>query len=156
MKKIIFTAAAVLAFGFSNAQDIKFGAKGGLDIISISGAGSATGFFIGGFTELNITDQIAIQPGINYHTASNEGTNFNYIGIPVLAKFNATEKLNLIAGPSLFYFLESTATEKTFFNIDFGASYDINENFFIEPRYSAGLTGEMKANHFTLGLGYKF
>ena len=32
MKKIIMTAAAVFAFGFANAQDVKFGVKGGLNL----------------------------------------------------------------------------------------------------------------------------
>jgi opacity protein-like surface antigen len=157
MKKIIFTATAVLAFVFSNAQDAKFGAKGGLDLVSISGGGgSTTGFTIGGFAEFNLSDKVVLQPGLNYHTATQDNMSWNFISIPVIAKFNVADKINLLAGPSLFYNLESEATDKTTFNLDFGASYDINDHLFIEPRYSAGLTGDFKVNHFIFGLGYKF
>jgi opacity protein-like surface antigen len=157
MKKIILSAVAVFAFGFANAQDAKFGAKGGLDLVSVSGGGgSVTGFAVGGFAEFNLSDKVVLQPGLNYHTASEGGMSLNYLSIPVIAKFNVAEKINLLAGPSLYYLLESGATDKTTFNLDFGASYDINDNLFIEPRYSAGLTGDFKVNHFLIGLGYKF
>jgi hypothetical protein len=46
-KKNILTAAAVFAFGFSNANDAIFGLKAGLDNLSYTGgSGSITGFFI--------------------------------------------------------------------------------------------------------------
>ena len=42
MKKIIFSIAAVLAFGFANAQDVKYGAKAGLNMSSISTDGASS------------------------------------------------------------------------------------------------------------------
>ena len=66
------------------------------------------------------------------------------------------EKINLLAGPSLYYSMESDDSDKTRFNLDLGGSYDITENFFVEPRYSLGLTGDFKVNHLLLGVGYKF
>ncbi len=156
MKKMMFTAAAVLAFGFANAQDAKFGAKAGLDLVSISGgSGSITGFAVGGFAEFNLSDKVILQPGLNYHTASEDGGNLNYLSIPVIAKFNVAQKINLLAGPSLYYSLDSGDGDKASFNLDFGASYDINDKLFVEPRYSAGL-GDLSLNHFVIGLGYKF
>lgn len=61
-----------------------------------------------------------------------------------------------MAGPSMYYSLESTDNDKTRFNLDLGASYNITEEFFVEPRYSAGLTGDVKVSHFLIGVGYKF
>jgi hypothetical protein len=156
MKKIMLTAAAVFAFGFTNAQEAKFGAKGGLDLVSFSGGdGSITGFVIGGFAEFGLTDKVSLQPGLNFHSASSDGANFSFLAIPVLAKFNVADKFNLLAGPSLYYLLESGESDKTTFNLDFGATYDINDKLFIEPRYSAGI-GDIAMNHFFIGLGYKF
>ncbi|WNM19005.1 porin family protein [Flavobacterium capsici] len=160
MKKIILTIAAVFAFGVASAQDLKYGAKAGLDLLSAKydGAGSvsATGFYVGGFVEFGIADKFALQPGVNYHAASKEGVDFNYISIPVLAKYNVAEKFNLLAGPSLFYSMDSEDNDKTRFNLDLGASYDITENLFVDPRYSLGLTGDVKVSHFLIGLGYRF
>lgn len=153
----MLTAAAVFAFGFANAQEAKFGAKGGLDLVSVSGGnGSLTGFAFGGFAEFSLSDKVSLQPGLNFHTASENGGSISFIGLPVLAKFNVAEKINLLAGPSLYYLLESGEGDKTTFNLDFGATYDINDKLFLEPRYSAGLTGDFKTNHFFIGLGYKF
>lgn len=157
MKKIILILAIVFAFGVVSAQDMKYGVRGGLDMISLSnGGGSATGFFAGGFAEFELTDMIVLQPGLNYHTASKDGANFTYLGIPVLANYNVADKINILAGPSMYYSLESADTDKTRFNLDLGGSYDITENIFVEPRYSIGLTGDVKVNHFLICAGYRF
>lgn len=117
-------------------------------------------FFVGGFVEFGIADKFTLQPGLNYHTASKTVEEvkfkFDYISIPVLVKYEIAEKFNLIGGPSLFYSLESEDDDKTRFNFDLGASYNFTENFFVEPRYSAGLTGDLKVSHFLIGAGYKF
>ena len=157
MKKIILSIAAVFAFGLANAQDAKYGIKGGIDNMSQDfggGSVSLSGFFVGGFAEYDFKDKIVLQPGLNYHTASKDGFNLTYLSIPVLAKYKASDKINILAGPSLFYCLEDVA-EKTTFSLDLGASYDITEKIFIEPRYSLGLTGDFKTNHFLIGIGYK-
>lgn len=175
MKKILLSSIALLAFGLTNAQDgASFGVKGGLDIVSYKVPGSiefdeeegfvttgsvsesATGFFVGGFVEFGIADKFTLQPGLNYHTASKDGFKLDFISIPVLAKYEIAEKFNLMAGPSMFYSLESDDQDKTRFNFDIGASYNFTDKFFIEPRYSAGLTGDIKIGHILIGAGYKF
>ena len=74
MKKIILSIVALVAFGVVSAQkDMKFGVKGGLDMVSVKATGasvSLTGFFVGGFAEFEIADKMVLQPGLNYHTAS--------------------------------------------------------------------------------------
>jgi opacity protein-like surface antigen len=158
MKKILLTAVAVFAFSLANAQDTKFGAKAGLDMVTATSSGmsySATGFFLGGSAEFGIADKIALQPGLNYHTATSDGAKFNYLSVPVLLKYSAADKINLIAGPALFYNMEDVK-DKSSFNLQLGGSYDITENLSIEPSYSLGLTGDVKVNHLFIGLGYKF
>jgi opacity protein-like surface antigen len=157
MKKILLTAAAVFAFSFANAQDTKFGMKAGLDNLSFSGGGdSITGFFIGGSAEFGLADKVALQPGLNYHSASKNGANLSYLSIPVLFKYNAADKIDLVAGPALFYNMDSNATDKSSFSLNLGGAYNITENLSIEPTYSLGLTGDVKANRILIGLGYKF
>lgn len=170
MKKITLTVLAIAAFGIASAQDLKYGVKGGIDMVSASipsvpdgeggtiggGSISATGFFVGGFTEFEMSDKIVLQPGLNYHTASSNGVKFDYLSIPVLAKYNMSDKLNLVAGPSLYYSMDSEDADKTRINLGVGASYDISDNLFVEPRYDMGLTGDTKVTHFLIGVGYTF
>ena len=160
MKKIILTIIALSSYGFANAQELKYGVRGGLDMVSYSAGGgseSLTGFFAGAFAEYSLSDKITLQPGFSYHTASKDGFNSNYICIPALAKYNVADKINAIAGIAFFYNMDSDVkTDKLRFNLEIGGSYDITEKIFIDPRYSLGLNGEDKVNHLMLGIGYKF
>jgi opacity protein-like surface antigen len=168
MKKIILSALAICAFTFASAQDMKFGVKGGLDLVSSSGASSTsmTGFYAGGFAEFGLSDALTLQPGVEYHTASKSEEVFpgysvtyksNFLAVPVLFKYKVAEKINLMAGPALYYNMDSeVTTDKTRFNLELGGSYDITENIFVDPRYSLGLNGETKISHILIGVGYKF
>ena len=127
MKKMVFTAVAVLVFGLTNAQDavkatseVKFGAKGGVNFANVVGddAGDANmfvGFNAGFFVEIPVTDKLTIQPEILYSAqgSKSEGPlvidgslydvkatmKLNYINIPVMFKYNVVEKFSLEAGP---------------------------------------------------------
>jgi opacity protein-like surface antigen len=168
MKKIILTLAVVLTAAFANAQDMKFGVRGGIDMVSakttysdglgnsVSATASTTGFYAGGFVNFAIADKFTIEPGIAYHAASKDGTKLNFLSVPVTFKYLVAEKINILAGPALFYNMDSAAKDKTTFNLDLGASYDITENFFVDPRYSLGLSGDTKVSHFLIGVGYRF
>ena len=61
MKKLLLTAAAVFAFGFANAQEVKFGVKAGLNINTITGGylsgTSKVGFHVGGLAEIKLSDK---------------------------------------------------------------------------------------------------
>jgi opacity protein-like surface antigen len=159
MKKIILTAIAICAFGFAQAQDMKYGVRGGIDMVSASASGyseSTTGFYVGGFTEFEMSDKITLQPGLGYHTASKDGAKFDYLSIPVMAKYGLSDNIHLVAGPGLYYSMDSEDKDKTRFNLGVGGVYDISENLFVEPRYDMGLTGDVKVNHFLISVGYKF
>ena len=169
--------AVVLTATFATAQDMKFGIRGGLDMVSakyeytelvgftptlapitetVSETYSTTGFYFGGFVEFGLSDKFMLQPGLNYHTASDSGVKFDFLSIPVTFKYQVADKINILAGPTMFYSMESDDPDSTRFNLDLGGSYDISDNFFIDPRYSIGLTGDTKVNHFLIGVGYKF
>ena len=128
MKKLFLTAAAVFAFSFANAQDVKYGAKAGLNISSITGDGtedvsSKIGFQVGGFAEIKISDKFAIQPELLY-SAQGAKTSYAdviegfdvdvkatqklaYLNIPVMAKYYVTEGFSLEAGPQLGFLLSA-------------------------------------------------
>lgn len=118
MKKL--SIAFVMIFGFSQfmvvqAQDIKFGAKAGLNLANMSGDvednSIKLGLHIGGMAEIKISETFAVQPELLY---SAQGYNhahgnlaLNYLVLPIMAKFSITENLTLEAGPQFGYLLSA-------------------------------------------------
>jgi opacity protein-like surface antigen len=141
MKKIILTVMAVFAFGFANAQEAKFGIKGGLNLANLSGDikdnSSKIGFNVGGFVEIKVSDKFAIQPELLY---SKQGTKFeksgtgfsseskrnlSYINIPVMAKYYAADKFSLEFGPQIGFL---TSAEADFTVTTLGVTVSGNED----------------------------
>ena len=180
MKKIFLTAAAVFAFSFANAQDVKYGAKGGLSFSSTSetGASTLTSIHLGGFAEIKISDKFAVQPELLYSAQGakfDDGNfNLNYINIPVMAKYYVADAFSLEAGPQLGFLMSAKADGKDFkelcnstdFAFNLGAGYDLNEQMSLGLRYNIGLSdiekdlkpGESGSTNSSLQLsfGYKF
>jgi hypothetical protein len=163
MRKIILSAIAVMAFGFTNAQETRFGVKGGLNLSNITGGNvdgtkSLVGFHVGGFAEIKIAEKFAIQPELLY---SAQGSTFeagpffgdfdvklNYLNIPVLAKYYIVPKFSVEAGPQLGVLLsaksEGEDVKDGFKSVDFGfnlgAGFHFTEDLSINLRYTIGLS----------------
>lgn len=162
MKKIILSAIAVMAFGFTNAQSTRFGVKGGLNLSTVVGGDvedtkSLVGFHVGGFAEIKVVEKFFIQPELLY---SAQGTKFdgpfgedfdtklNYLNIPVLAKYYIVEKFSVEAGPQLGILLSAKAdgedikdyTRSVDFGFNIGAGYNFTDNLSIGLRYTIGLS----------------
>lgn len=170
MKKLLLLAA-VAAFGLSNvnAQETTFGVTAGFLNVSAkvefggdSASASESGFYVGGLVDIAISEEFHIQPELLYANV-NEGS---ALMLPIIAKYYVAEGFNVQAGPQVTFSLEETVDD--FSSIDFGlgigAGYDIDENFFVEARYTFQVnnsyTGnadiEARANYLNIGLGYKF
>lgn len=126
------TAAAVMAFAFSNAQEVKFGVKGGANLSSLVGdiedGSSKVGFQVGGFVEFKVSDKFSVQPELLYSAQGGiENGEFEfagdfyeaemnyklaYINLPVMAKYYVADKFSLEAGPQVG-FLVSAKGEAT-------------------------------------------
>lgn len=188
MKKVFLTAVAVFGFAFANAQEVKYGAKAGLNLSNfagdLEGASTKAGFQIGGYAEIKISDKFAVQPellfsaqgakskisytqlGIFVTEKSTE--KLNYLNIPVMAKYYATEKLYIEAGPQIGFLMsaksdsETTATlgtltestsesedakkyyNSTDFGLNVGLGYNFTENIGAGVRYTSGLSNIAK------------
>ena len=86
MKKYILTLIVILNVSFVMAQNLKFGAKLGLNIATLNGyrnAKSKIGYAIGGFVEIKVSEKIAIQPELLYSlqgvtsSVSSNGSDFS-------------------------------------------------------------------------------
>ncbi|MHC0442284.1 porin family protein [Flavobacterium sp. 3-210] len=146
MKKIILSAVAVMAFGFANAQDVKFGVKGGLNVSTITGdienASSKVGFHVGGFAEIKLSEKFAIQPELLYSTQGAkekgefeyEGNVYDaelnyklaYINLPIMAKYYIVEKFNVEAGPQIGFLVNAKAEATVLGN---SAEEDVKDSF---------------------------
>lgn len=164
MKKGFLMAVAAFAFGFANAQEVKYGAKAGADFTSaaIKIGDSNTGFYVGGFADVAVSEIIHVQPELLYVSVKD----INQIQIPVFARFPIVEDFSLLAGPNFRFVLNGGTSLKTVnFGMDFGASFDVSDDFSLDAKYNWGLTNLIKGgnsqNDFKLsglffGLGYKF
>lgn len=184
MKKIVLTAVAVLGFVVSNAQEVKYGAKLGLNYSNYAGdvedANGKLGLLVGGFAEIKIADKFAIQPELLFsaqgykseESSSNSSREYteklNYLNIPVMAKYYATEKLFIEAGPQIGFLLSGKAefegsqnfggTTTTFsgsedikdefnstdFGLNIGLGFNFTENIGAGLRYTSGLSNIIK------------
>ncbi|MEP6929341.1 MAG: porin family protein, partial [Flavobacterium sp.] len=139
MKKILLLAVVtVLGFTNVNAQEIKFGAKGGLNFASVSGDNTkgidvVTSFNFGVLSEIPISDQFSFQPELMY---SGQGYSFNdntialsYLNIPLMGKYYLTKGLSVEAGPQIGFLLsaknEKTDVKDSFNTFDFGVNFGL-------------------------------
>lgn len=183
MKKILLLAVVtVLGFTNVNAQEIKFGAKGGLNFASISGDNTkgidaVTSFNFGVLSEIPISDKFSFQPELMY---SGQGYSFNdntialsYLNIPLMGKYYLTKGLSIEAGPQIGFLLsaknEKTDVKDSFNTFDFGVNlglgYKLDNGLNFGVRYNLGLTDinnldnssiENKNGVFQISVGYFF
>ena len=163
MKKIILAAIAVMAFGFANAQQTRFGIKGGLNMSTVVGGDvdntkSLVGFHVGGFAEIHVVEKFFIQPELLFSTQGTKfdgplgedyDTKLNYLNIPVLAKYYIVDKkFSVEAGPQLGILLSAKVdgedikdfTRSVDLGFNLGAGYNFTDNLSIGLRYTLGLS----------------
>ncbi|WP_296386321.1 porin family protein [Winogradskyella sp.] len=168
MKKL-FLCAAVAVFAFTSVSAQNFGAKAGVDLASAkvevggaSATASETGFYVGVFAQIEISEEFAFQPEVMYVSIKDGGE----IHIPLMANYSVSEEFSVLAGPALGILTETADGFSSFnYGIEAGAAYDITEEFLVEARYSLGLANlvedapsgvSSKLNGFYIGVGYKF
>lgn len=173
------------------AQEAHFGVKAGLNYSSIVGdlvEGLKFRFsgHAGIYLEIEVTDKFSFQPEIVYssqgfqfssdlQTIQNEvntfnqndirtNVQFNFLNIPVLAKFSLNERLSLDFGPQVGFLLNQVTKIKNLdqrdearpddrtsisggFQLDYGAvagvTYKIGHAFSVQPRFYLGLRNRL-------------
>lgn len=142
------------------AQDIKFGAKAGVNFANDTGdgefdTGSSTkaGIHIGGVAQLGISDKFAVQGELLYSMQGfkDEVTHkLDYINLPILAEYSIIEGLSVQAGPQFGFNIKDTFDDDGYSgsldakSLDLGAilgaQYEFPMNIFAQIRYQAGLS----------------
>lgn len=156
-KRIFLNIFFITSSLFINAQDIGFGLKGGLNKTFFSVdqqnlgvySTSETGFYGGVFVEFSIDHFLSIQPEALYISVGD----FNFLNVPIYAKYEVANKLHLMAGPSVNYFFDFY-TNKLKIGADIGSSYDITQALDIHVKFALGID-ELAPNGLFFGLGLK-
>ncbi|SEA95252.1 Outer membrane protein beta-barrel domain-containing protein [Flavobacterium gillisiae] len=170
MKKTIFAAVVLLAMSASvQAQLVKIGIKGGLNYANQNGSditinstnyqtSAITSYHAGLVAEIKLVDSFSIQPellystqGATYKNAVEEFQNeLGYLSIPVMAKIYLNKVVSLELGPQASFLLSErnnfdVKDASTFdFAANAGLGFKITKSFFLEGRYSLGLTDASK------------
>lgn len=176
--KIIFKILIFIVVGSMTAQKkefdlsdkVTFGVVAGLNqSYAINGLGNddtRTSFYAGLATEYQITEKWGVEVDVLY--ASSYG--YNFIEIPILGKYNLTDKLSFVLGPKLDFLVDqSSASERLeLFGVSatVGVQFDFSKHFYLEGRYNYGLSTQIindapnsfsgQLNTLRIGMGYKF
>lgn len=141
------------------AQDsmASFGIKGGLNITFFnvdqqnlgSYQTSETGLYAGVFVETPIDGFLAIQLDALYISVGD----FNFMNVPLYAKYEVAHNLHLMAGPSFNYFFDFF-TNKVKIGVDLSSSYTITKSLDVHIKYALGID-ELAPNGLFFGMGLK-
>lgn len=134
MKKLIFIAAiTVMAVSATQAQEVRLGAKAGVNFANIGGDNTdgldaLTGFHIGGLVEIPVTERFAVQPEILYSAQGAKRevtesfssvtfkatgkTKLDYINLPIMAKYYIVDGLAVEAGPQVGFLVKANTESK--------------------------------------------
>ncbi len=180
MKKLFLLAIAVIGFTMtSNAQDVKFGFKGGLNFSNINDLKAAgqdldpdgrTGYHIGAVLQLSLMETFALQPEILYSAQGADDLDVDYINIPILAKLKFAGIASIEAGPQFGFVIndeiedvlgsiQADAESESFdLGLAVGAGVELG-GFFGQVRYNLGFTdvtsaGDGKNSTFQVSVGY--
>jgi hypothetical protein len=182
MKKVILAITTIMIFAVSaNAQQrtpasdqvSSFGVRGGANFFNWSGDDASnndytnrTGFHVGLYGNMFVTDRFAIEPGAYYSVKGTQADNvvdsrsvLTYVDVPILLRFYASDGLNIFAGPQGSILLDSNfegdAFGQTFtFDTDdinkldaglvFGLGYNLPMGLNLQGSYDLGLTPVFK------------
>ena len=146
MKRVLLIAAiAILELGNVNAQDVKFGAKAGLNLSNVSieidggmETDSKVGYNFGAFAEISLSEKLIFQPELLFSTQgfkvkqsidefSFEQTNkMNYLNVPLMFRYAVFNKFGLEVGPQVGFLLSANSEIKETFN---GESETFDQDF---------------------------
>lgn len=174
MKKIYKIALVLtLLFGAYNtqAQDIDFGIKAGMNYASISDTeadpdnrlGFTGGIFVGArFNALSVTaEALFSQQGAEFDS---EKVDLDYALVPIIAKIHFLRIFNIQAGPQFSFLVnESDVVESEKLDVSgaVGLGLNLPSGLRVDARYNVGFTdtfkgAEGKNRFYSIALGYSF
>ena len=183
------TAGAFAQKNYSESASFQWGPKVGLNISTMTntdGSKMKPSVYVGAFAEFRVLDWMGIQPEVLYSRQGLKSNvdgiehkyRFNYLNIPILAKFYVFDGLSLDTGPQFGILLNANDKYKEDgekikndiegaknFDISWaiGLSYKFLSHYDVSFRYNLGLSkvfdvsGDKPKNSvIQIGMGYRF
>jgi hypothetical protein len=183
------TTAMISAQAWSD--NFQLGIKGGLNFATVAGDNfdspdGRTSFYAGLLAEAPLTDRVSLQPEVFYSAQGFDITDepnspdaqfqLDYIQVPLVLKLYLLDGLNIQAGPQFgFKINEETDLDPTEdggdigsdaikdfdFQVTAGAEYKFAARFFVQARYSYGLSEiienfDVHNSVLSAGIGFMF
>ncbi|HLT34610.1 MAG TPA: porin family protein [Aquaticitalea sp.] len=168
---LLFLGITTLTF----SQGTLYGVRGGLNISNLDFEPDAdfsnmhrNGFFFGGFVDFMVSDSFSTQVELQYSAegAKEEDLRADYIQMPIMLRYTIGDSFTIGAGPMAS--LKTWKNEDAFSTFTFsavgGIEYMITDEFFVDARFSYGITNildeeidglEAKNNNIQIGFGIK-
>ena len=186
--KLSALVLSFLLFSAAHSQSFHIGIKGGTNMTKITGSSFSEkftfGYHLGGFAEIGLSKKFSIQPEVlfnqfNQDTATKfsqvyklnnlDNVKLNYLSIPILLNYNASNFFSLQAGPQFGILMDQNAKlvqngKDAFKKGDFSMLAGVQLKFSgirIYGRYAIGLNNlndadnqdKWKSQGFQLGVG---
>ncbi|WP_299765888.1 porin family protein [uncultured Dokdonia sp.] len=154
-KRLFITAFTVIGLITMNAQELKFGAKAGLNFATITNDAEneldiTTDIVFGLLVEVPISEKISFQPELMYSGQGSSSAILTYLNVPLIGKYYVVKGLSLEVGPQIGFLLSAEDTDTdadikdVFTNVDLsmnlGVGYTLNNGLFFNARYNLGLS----------------
>ena len=181
MKKLFYIVVAISTISIVHAQEIKFGAKVGLNVSSLRGdypseideTKSEIGFHIGGFAEYKINNKFVIQPellistqggsskvveyygGGSYFESFEQTPKLTYLNLPIMFKYLIIDKLSIDFGPQIGYLISAKSKWEYVDSTDSAENETIEVDLIGDGTYTfVGTTFQLKpkTNRFDFGI----
>ena len=138
--------------------DMRFGAKGGLNISTwlgdgFTGISPRPGAYVGGIAEIPaFMDGFYLQPELLFSLQGADigpsNVNLFYVHLPIMAKYHITEEIAVELGPQIGFLLrdnweedfQGQDTKKVHTGLNLGGGYRLNENLYFQLRFGLGLS----------------
>lgn len=165
MKKLLLGTLLLLGTSAATlAQSVKFGIKAGANFSNVDAqdvnTDNITSWHAGALVEIHALPNFSVQPELFYSSqgAKVQGADdfkFDYIAVPVLAKFYLiADKLSLEAGPQFSFLVNDESpfsgiaddfdSQSFDFGVIGGLGFNITEHIFAQARYVVGLSDTTK------------
>lgn len=154
-KRLLITVITVMGLTTSSAQELKFGAKAGLNFATITNDPEdeldiTSDVAFGLLAEIPISEKFSFQPELMYSGQGSSAVILSYINVPLTGKYYIAKGLSIEVGPQIGFLLsaenEDTDTDvKNLFKtldvgLNFGIGYKLNNGLFFNTRYNLGIT----------------
>jgi hypothetical protein len=146
----------------ASTEPIHFGVKAGANAFKLSGQSfdnkTYFGFSAGVYADIGIHGRWGLQPELLYNGYSEKTTDFfnnnfngatsnvnlNYVTLPILVTFQATDAFTILVGPQYGYLVNQTS----------GLTPQSKKDAFTKNDFSILFGGQLKAGRMGLGLRY--